>query len=85
MTDDIENTSTDTLRLWLEGNRKLISEFDPHIERTQLHRCQQHIRNIRAELASREKGLADELSEVRTVAETLAGDIKAELARRAEK
>ncbi len=53
MTDDIENTSTDTLRLWLEGNRKLISEFDPHIERTQLHRCQQFIRDIRAEIVSR--------------------------------
>ncbi len=84
--DDLfRDTSTETLRLWLENNRKLIGEFDPHIERTQLERCQQHIRNIRAELAFRKKGRADELSEVRTVAETLAGDIKAELARRAEK
>ncbi len=85
ITAGIHDASTDTLRLWLEGNRKLICEFDPHIERTQLERCQQHIRNIRAELASREKGLAAELSEVRTVAETLAGDLKAELASRAGK
>ncbi len=47
------DTSTDTLRHWLKNNRKLIGEFDPHTERTQLHRCQQHIRNIRAELALR--------------------------------
>ncbi len=49
----VRDTSTDTLRLWLKNNRKLICEFDPHIERTQLHRCQSFIRDIRAELASR--------------------------------
>ncbi len=49
----IRAESTETLRLWLKNNRKLICEFDPHIERTQLHRCQQHIRDIRAELAFR--------------------------------
>ena len=49
----ISDASTETLRLWLKNNRKLICEFDPHIERTQLHRCQQHIRDIRAELVSR--------------------------------
>ncbi len=53
ITAGIHDASTDTLQLWLKNNRKLICEFDPHIERTQLHRCQQHIRNIRAELASR--------------------------------
>ncbi len=54
MTTDIENTSTNTLRFWLENNLKLICEFDPHLERTQLHHCQQHIRNIRAELDRRD-------------------------------
>ncbi len=54
MTADIENTDTDTLKLWLKNNRKLICEFDPHIERTQLEWCQQHIRNIRAELGRRD-------------------------------
>ncbi len=52
--DTIRDASTDTLRLWLKNNRKLIGEFDPHIERTQLHRCQLHVRNIRAELAIRD-------------------------------
>ncbi len=54
--DDIRAANTDTLRLWLKNNRKLICEFDPHIERTQLHRCQQHIRDIRAEIVSRGAG-----------------------------
>ncbi len=53
ITAGIHDASTDTLRTWLIANRMLISEFDPHVERTQLERCQQHIRDIKAELASR--------------------------------
>ncbi len=51
--DTIRDASTETLQLWLKNNRKLICEFDPHIERTKQHRCQSFIRDIRTELASR--------------------------------
>ncbi len=54
MSIEIHNATTETLRFWLKNNRKLICEFDPHIDHTQLERCQQFIRNIRAELASRD-------------------------------
>ncbi len=56
-TNEIRDTDTETLRHWLRNNERLIvdEEYDPHIERTQLHRCQMHIRDIRAELVSREK------------------------------
>ncbi len=55
MSIEIHNATTETLRFWLKNNRALISEFDPHIDRTKLERCQQHIRSIRAELAFRAK------------------------------
>ena len=50
--DGIEAADTDTLLKWLRNNRKLIAdgEYDPHTERELLHRCQAHIRAIRAEL-----------------------------------
>ncbi len=83
--DTIRDASTETLRKWHRNNVCLLDEYHPTKEAAEIELCKIFIRNIRAELVSREKGLADELSEVRTVAETLAGDIKAELARRAEK
>ena len=53
MIDEYAAETSETLRTWLKNNRKLIGEFDPHLERTQLHSCQEHIRSIRAELVSR--------------------------------
>ncbi len=55
MNDAVEKTDSETLRKWLVNNTKLLREYDPAKEREQLQRCQMHIRDIRAELASRAK------------------------------
>jgi len=51
--DTYRDADTETLRMWLRNNSKIIGEYDPVIERTQLHRCQMRIRDIKAELVSR--------------------------------